>query len=178
MLAGLTLRMGAAWPWPAQTALGLTGGVLEAVAALLFVAVIVRTLRESRAKDDWDKYVVFSLLSFGVVALLEPVMFWMTRPGLEAQVLIGRVATYMGPYRNLQLLGFAGLIILGVSQRILPTAFGFRQPGKRTVNAAFFLLTTGLLVDLAGWGLFRATKSPVWAIVSWLGTSACPRLRP
>jgi hypothetical protein len=172
MLAGLTLRMGAAWPWAAQTAFGLTGGVLEAAAALLFAVVILRTLRDSRSRDDWDKYVVFSLLSFVIVAVLEPVMFWMTRPGLDAERLIGRVATFMGPYRNLQLLGFAGLIILGVSQRILPTAFGFRQPGKTAVNVAFFLLAIGLIVDLAGWGGFRATKSPGWAIASWVGTSA------
>jgi hypothetical protein len=172
MLAGLTLRMGAAWPWAGQTAIGLAGGVLEAAAAVLFVAVIARTLQDSRSRDDWDKYVVFSLVSFAIVALLEPVMFWITRPGIESERLIGRIATFMAPYRNLQLLGFAGLIILGVSQRILPTAFGFRTPGKRAVNAAFVLLAAGLVVDLAAWGAFRATKSAVWAVTSWLGTSA------
>lgn len=172
MLTGLALRMGSAWPWAAQTILGLAGGLFEAAAAMLFVLVIVRTLRDSRAREDWDKYVVFSLVSFGLVALLEPVMFWITRPGVPADLLIRRVATFMAPYRNLQLLGFAGLIIFGVSQRILPTAFGFRQPGKRIVHAAFGLLTAGLLLDLSAWGAFRATKSAAWAIASWLGTSA------
>jgi hypothetical protein len=172
MLSGLTLRMGAAWPWPAQTALGLAGGCLEAVAAVLFVVVIARTLRDSRSRDGWDKYVVFSLLSFAIVAILEPVMFWMTRPGLEADRLISRVATFMSPYRNLELLGFAGLMILGVSQRILPTAFGFRQPGRKAANGVFVLLLGGLVLDLAGWGLFRATRSPGWAVASWVGTSA------
>jgi len=172
MLGGLALRMGAAWPWAGQTALGLAGGGLEAAAAILFVVVIGRTLRESRSRDEWDKYVVGSLACFAIIALLEPVVFWLTRPGLEVDVLIGRVATIMGPYRNLQLLGFAGLIILGVSQRILPTAFGFRQPGKGVANIAFTLLTAGLVVDLAGWSVFRVTHSPAWAVISWLGTSA------
>lgn len=172
MLTGLTLRMGSAWPWVGQTALGLVGGLFEAAAAMLFVVVIVQTLRRARSRDDWDKYVVFSLLCFAIAALLEPVMFWITRPGLEAETLIPRVATYMGPYRNLQLLGFAGLMILGVSQRILPTAFGFRQPGKRAMTVAFVLLASGLVLDLAAWGVFRATKSIPWAIASWLGTSA------
>ena len=172
MLAGLTLRMGAAWPWVGQTALGLAGGVLEAAAAILFGVVMVNTLRESRSRDAWDKYVVASLVCFAIVALLEPVVFWFTRPGLEPELLIRRVATFMGPYRNLQLLGFAGLLIFGVSQRILPTAFGFRQPGKRAANTAFVLLMAGLAVDLAAWGVFRATGSPGWALLSWLGTSA------
>jgi hypothetical protein len=172
MLSGLTLRMGAAWPWPAQTALGLVGGGLEAVAAVLFVVVIARTLRDSRSRDGWDKYVVVSLVSFAIVAILEPVMFWITRPGLEADRLIGRVATFMSPYRNLELLGFAGLMILGVSQRILPTAFGFRQPGRKAANGVFALLLGGLVLDLAAWGLFRATRSPGWGVASWAGTSA------
>lgn len=171
LLAGLTLRMGAAWPWVGMTALGLAGGVLEAAAVTLFVGVMARTLRDSRSHDEWDKYVVLSLFSFAVVALLEPLMLWMTRPGLEADVFIGRIATFMGPYRNLQILGFAGLMILGVSQRILPTAFGFRQPAKSTVTVAFVLLAAGLAVDLTGWGAFRATQSPVWAVASWVGTS-------
>jgi hypothetical protein len=172
MLAGLALRMGAAWPWAGQTALGLAGSVLEAAAAALFVVVMARTLRDSRSRDDWDKYVIASLASFALMALLEPVIFWLTRPELKAERLIGRVADFMGPYRNLQILGFAGLMILGVSQRILPTAFGFRQPGKRAANGAFILLTAGLAVDLVGWGAFRATRSSGWAVVSWLGTSA------
>ena len=172
MLSGLALRMGASWPWAGQTALGLAGGCLEAAAATLFVVVIGRTLRESRSRDEWDKYVIASLACFLIIALLEPVVFWLTRPGLEVERLTGRVATFMGPYRNLQLLGFAGLIILGVSQRILPTAFGFRQPGKGVANLVFILLTAGLAVDLVGWGAFRVAHSPVWALVSWVGTSA------
>ncbi|HLY72788.1 MAG TPA: DUF1858 domain-containing protein, partial [Planctomycetota bacterium] len=172
MLGGLGLRMGAAWPWVGQTALGLAGGCLEAAAAALFVAVMGRTLWESRTRENWDKYVVGSLACFAVISVLEPVVFWLTRPGLDAERLIGRVAALMGPYRNLQLLGFAGLMILGVSQRILPTAFGFRQPGKGSANVAFLLLTAGLAVDLAGWSVFRVTRSPAWAVVSWLGTSA------
>jgi hypothetical protein len=172
MVTGLALRMGAAWPWAGQTALGLAGGGLEAVAALLFGAVMAQTLRNSRSRDPWDKYVVFSLASFALAALLEPVIFWMTRPGLEPERLIARVAAFMGPYRNLQLLGFAGFIILGVSQRILPTAFGFRQPGKKVANVAFVLLAAGLALDLAGWAAFRLTRSPLWAVASWVGTSA------
>jgi hypothetical protein len=144
--------------------------VLEAAAVLLFVVVIGRTMTASRSPAAWDKFVWFSLACFALAAALEPVVFLLTRPGVAPEVLIRRVANVMGPYRNVQLLGFAGVVILGVGQRILPTAFGFREVGKRTANLAFVLLAAGLVVDLAGWAAFRSTRSPGWAIASWLGT--------
>jgi hypothetical protein len=171
MSAGLTLRVLAAWPWPGATAIGLAGGLLEAAAVVLFVAVILRTMKSSAARDTWDKYVLLSLACFLVCALLEPVAFWLTAPGTEPDILVRRVAGFMGPYRNVQLLGFAGLMILGAGQRILPAAFGFREVGKRAGDAAFVMLSAGLALDVAGWMLFRATKASGWAVASWAGTS-------
>jgi hypothetical protein len=170
MVAGLSLRMTAAWPWPGATIGGFAGGVLEAAAAFLFVVVIGRTMWASRSPAAWDKFVWFSLGCFALAAALEPVVFLLTRPGVAPEVLIRRVADVMGPYRNVQLLGFAGVVILGVGQRILPTAFGFREVGKRTADLAFVLLTAGLALDLAGWAAFRSTRSAGWAVASWLGT--------
>jgi hypothetical protein len=171
MATGLALRLGAAWPWAGQVALGLAGGGLEAAAVALFALVILRTLRESRSRDGWDMYVALSLACFVATALLEPAVFWLTRPGVEPEVLIRRVADVMGPYRNVQLFGFAGLMIFGVGQRILPTAFGFAPPGRRTAGVAFALLAAGLALDVAAWGAFRATQSPGWAAASWAGAS-------
>jgi hypothetical protein len=172
MASGLLLRMGAAWPWSGQAWLGLTGGGLEAIAVGLFVLVMGRTLRESRSRDGWDKYVVLSLACFAATAALEPVVFWLTRPSVEPDVLIRRVADFMGPYRNVQLLGFAGFMIFGVAQRILPTAFGFRAPARKTVDVVFALLAGGLALDVVAWGIFRGTGSPGWAVASWAGTSS------
>jgi len=172
MAAGLTLRLSAAWPWAGATALGLAGGILEAASVVLFATVMIRTLAQSSQRDDWDRYVWFSLACFTGVAVLEPLAFWLTRPGVDPALLVSRVADFMAPYRNVQLLGFAGVLILGVAQRILPTAFGFREVGKRQGRSAFILLCLGLTVDVLGWILFRATRSPGWALASWLGTSA------
>jgi hypothetical protein len=170
MIAGLTLRMTAAWPWRGAVALGLAGAILQAGSVALFVAVILRTIRLSPQRDGWDRYVLFSLACLLVGAAFEPLAFWLTRPGLDPSLLIRRVADFMGPYRNVQLLGFAGIMILGVGQRILPTAFGFREVRKSA--AAFLLLSLGLGVDVLGWVLFRGTKAPAWALASWLGTCA------
>jgi hypothetical protein len=172
LLTGLVCRMGAACPWLGQTAVGVLGGVLEALAVVLFTTIIARTLRASRTPDPWDKYVLAALACFAAGAILEPLVFWWTRPELAPDLLIGRVADVMGPYRNVQLLGFAGLLILGVGQRILPTAFGFREPGKRVTTVAFVLLSPGLALDVSCWGLFRLTRAPSWALLSWVGTSS------
>jgi hypothetical protein len=172
MAGGLVLRMVGAWPWLGATPLGLAGGVLEAMSVLLFALVMFRTLRLSTQRDGWDRYVRFALACFAIVAVLEPLAFWLTRPGVDPALLIPRVADFMAPYRNVQLLGFAGILILGVAQRILPTAFGFREVGRRAGAWAFILLSCGLGLDVLGWILFRATRSPGWALASWLGTSA------
>jgi hypothetical protein len=172
MALGLAFRMAAGWPWAGATPLGLAGGVLEAASVVLFATVMTRTLAQAPQRDEWDRYVWFSLACFTVVALLEPLAFWLTRPGVDPALLIPRISGFMAPYRNVQLLGFAGVLILGVGQRILPTAFGFREVGKRLGRSAFLLLSFGLGLDIVGWILFRATRSPGWALASWLGTSA------
>ncbi len=172
MAAGLSFRMLAAWPWAGALPFGLAGGILEAASVVLFATVMTRTLAQSSQRDDWDRYVRFSLACFTLVAVLEPLAFWLTRPGVDPSLLIHRVADFMAPYRNVQLLGFAGVLILGVAQRILPTAFGFRDVGRRAGRSAFVLLSVGLGLDVLGWILFRATQSPGWALASWLGTSA------
>ncbi|MBI4564145.1 MAG: DUF1858 domain-containing protein [Planctomycetes bacterium] len=169
MASGLALRVGAGLPIPGAFGLGLVGGILEAAAVVLFLWVLGRTLRESQIRDSWDKYVYVGLGCFLLSALLEPVLYVLLSTAPSTEVLIRRVADFMNPYRDLQLLGFAGLMILGVSQRILPAAFGFREPGRVASQGAFLLLTLGLMVDMGGWLVFRGTGQPKWALAAWGG---------
>lgn len=159
MIAGLAVRV---VPGGA-----IAGALLEAAAIVLFAVVLGRTLRAGTTRDPWDKYVTAGLSCFVLSGLLEPILAAAISTAPTTDVLIARVATFMGPYRDLQILGFAGLTILGVSQRILPTAFGFREVRR----GAFPLLASGLLLDMTAWLLFRATRQPGWAIASWAGTS-------
>lgn len=167
MVVGLVVRAAASfvpWVW-----LGATGGALEAAAIVLFLVVMGKTLRASETKDPWDKFVYASLACFLLSGLLEPILYVAIFSAPSTDVLIHRVATFQGPYRDIQILGFAGLMILGVSQRILPTAFGFREPGRLASGASFWLLTGGLALDITAWLAFRATRHHVWAIASWGG---------
>ena len=49
--------------------------------------------------------------------------------------LVMRIALLDGPLRDIQLFGFAALIIAGVSQRFVPTVYGLGKPGRDRQNA-------------------------------------------
>jgi hypothetical protein len=167
MAGGLALRMAASL----MPALGTAGGLLELSAVGLFVLVMARTLRGARVREPWDRYVAAALGAFLLAALAEPALYLWLSTADTADTLIRRVADVMGPYRDLQLLGFAGIMILGVSQRILPTAFGFREAGKRVSRLAFVLIVGGILADMSGWLAFRGTRESAWAVASWGGST-------
>lgn len=171
MAAGILLRASSCLPVPAALVFGVSGGILEAATVSLFVAVLTETLRASKVRDSWDKYLLAGLTAFLVSALLEPLLYLLIFTSATPQILIARVTDLMRPFRDLELLGFAGFVILGVSQRILPTAFGFRQAGRKAVDLAFALLGSGLVLDLAAWAAFRCSRQAAWAAVSWGGTA-------
>lgn len=156
MIAGLVVRSAGALPAPRAVAVG--GAAMEAASVALFAAVLAGTLRESKAKDVWDRYVGFALACFVAAGLAEPFLALGWGPS--------------GPYRDLQLLGFAGVMILGVAQRVLPTAFGFREVRPGLARAAFPLLAGGLAVDLAGGILGRPGLAWAGGAVYALGALA------
>lgn len=170
MLGGLVLRQTAALPWAGAVAAGLAGSVLEALAALLFATVVLKTLAAGRDREPWEAYVRVATLCFALSALAEPALFGLAALAPSTDALIARVATWNRPHRDLQILGFAGFMILGVGQRILPTAFGFRAVGKTLSRTAFVLLSAGLLTDLSAWLTFRATGHRGWGMAAWAGS--------
>lgn len=114
---------------------------------------------------------VLQALAVGGFALVVFVLF--SRPertrvtfyGVLAGVLAGRVAVSLGLYfafvapsaalvvvhARLSLLGFLGVLIVGVSYQFYPPAVGtFRGAGDRTALAAILLLAGGLAVELGG----------------------------
>ncbi|HZL72668.1 MAG TPA: DUF1858 domain-containing protein [Planctomycetota bacterium] len=169
MLFGLALRTMAPILSGAGLPLALLGGLLQAISVLLFVTVLWRTLASSTLKEPWDRYVMTASALFLLAAVAEPVLTWVYATAPDTGALVRRIADFAGPFRDVQILGFAGLMIFGVAQRVLPTAFGFRDGGKRTSTVAFVFLAGGLVVDVAGWLAFRGAREPVFAIVSWAG---------
>ena len=137
MLSGIVLRTvamataGAGWAVPAV----VVGGALE-------IAAIGRSSRSwpsagaaaSRAAEPYLRFVGAALwLLPGAGHLL----LWHTVSAMRAadrDALLWQVATYQAVLRDLQIHGFALLLILGVSMRILPRFYGLARD-RRTEGA-------------------------------------------
>ncbi|MBI3820672.1 MAG: DUF1858 domain-containing protein [Planctomycetes bacterium] len=170
MLCGVGLRLAGAIPFDAAPAFAVAGGIFEAAAIFTFAWVMLRTLGGGKVKDAWDKYIYFGLSAFVISGVLEPIITYEIWFAPNLNISIERTATYYAPFRDLQLFAFAGMMLFGVGQRVLPTAFGFRAVRPRVEFTAFVLAVAGLAIDVAGWFAYRATGDRSWAMASWAGT--------
>src|SRR5262249_22139719 len=78
--------------------------------------------------------------------------------------LIHRIALIDNPLRDVQLIGFAALIIAGVSQRFVPLVYGLKRSAKDRQGLIFVLMNGSLLLDIAGYVGVLTTGNLAWAI--------------
>jgi hypothetical protein len=77
---------------------------------------------------------------------------------------VRRIAILDGPLRDVQLLGFAALIIAGVSQRLIPMVYGLKRPARDRQSLIFMLMNISLVLDVACYVAWILTRRPVFAI--------------
>jgi hypothetical protein len=82
-------------------------------------------------------------------------LYGTTAPGITPERLTYLVSMYQAPLRDLQIHGFALLIILGVGIRMLPALFGFRAPRPVVVRAGLVMLVFGVLGEATMFILMR-----------------------
>lgn len=159
MVAGILLRSvceplvtaNAAWTAPA-----LAGGGLEIAAIGIFAAVIWRTIAGS---DQWigvsGWFILSAVAWFFIQAVYETIYFGATAlaPGRDA--LLKLISTWQAPLRDAQIHGFAMIMILGVSQRLLPRLFGWGGTSPRRGAWALAALNLGVIGEIAGLILMR-----------------------
>jgi hypothetical protein len=147
--------------WEATAA--VAAAALEVVAICLFAGVIAATWRRSGlplAFYDW--YVISALLWFGVQAVGEAWYLAATLAAAERRQLLGLIVTWQGALRDVQIHGFALLMILGVSQRLFHNLYGFPAPSRRLSLAALVCLNVAVVGEAAG--LVRMhTAGRAWA---------------
>jgi hypothetical protein len=125
--------------------------VLEVIAILLFILIILATWRTaSQPLVFYDYYILCALAWFLLQALYEIIYFWATLHVYSRQELIQLVATWQGALRDIQLHGFALLMILGVSQRLLHHLYGLPAPDRRRSVIALICLNSAVLGEALG----------------------------
>lgn len=145
-------------------ALGIAAGLVQSAAITIFVMVILRTLRQStQPAEVHDRYIVASLVYFWIQGLFNPVFFWLVGTANTPELFLRRIATWDVPYRDIQLLGFATLMIFGVSQRFLPHAYGLKRGSVRASAALFWVFNAALWLEVIGFVLFRLTHHLAFA---------------
>lgn len=144
---------------------GTIAGCLEWCVAATFVVIIWQTLRQSKqAREPYERFVIAALLWMLAAFAFDTWVFTQTAgvSGFDAWVkFIGRIDA---PWRDLQLLGFAGTMVLGMSQRFLPFIYGFREVPRRTSTAVLWLWNLSVAGNIAAYSLLVRTRMVAWGI--------------
>jgi hypothetical protein len=165
LLVGLVARSIAqplAADFPSLAWIAAAGSVLEVAAIGLFVALIVRMLLTSgKPLAFYDYYIVSALGWFLVQAIYEGVYLSATLAA-SGEALAQLVATWQAPLRDIQIHGFALLMILGVSQRVFHHFYALPQPSEKLSLSLLPILNLAVVGEVAGLVLMR-TSGHAWA---------------
>jgi hypothetical protein len=152
-------------PWAGGVA--IASAWIEVAAIGLFVFVILATWRAAgKGLALYDGYIVAALTWFLFQAAFEAIYLAATLAAANTEELVGLVATWQGALRDAQIHGFALLMILGVSQRILHHFYGLPAPNRRLSVAALILINLAVVAEMIGLVMMRSNRA--WAGV-WYG---------
>lgn len=155
------------WTWPGP--LAVAGSTVEIVAVGIFIWVILATLRRSpKAWEPYDYYVLAALGWFFVHTVYEAVYLAATLLVSSREQLLGLVATWQGPLREIQIYGFATMMILGVSQRVFHYFYSLPAPSRRKSLVTLVALNAALVGMVTGFVLMR-TVGHAWGSL-WYGS--------
>jgi hypothetical protein len=172
MLAGVIARsflepFAPSGSWLAHLAVAAAG--IEVIAVVLFTFIIATTWRNSgKPLAVYDYYIVTALGWFVVQAVYEMIYLAATLAATDRQQLLHLIATWQGSLRDIQIHGFALLMILGVSQRLFPNFYGLRTPNRRVSLAALVSLNAAVVGEAVTLILMRSAGHG-WAAL-WYGS--------
>src|SRR5262245_27479052 len=170
MIIGISLQTVAHLIVPSRLAmpLELVAATIQLISVIIFgLAIFITTLRANKP-EAYDRFVYATLVWFVVAAIANPIIFKLFElPGSRDQLLFN-LATFNIPYRDVQLLGIAIVMILGVSLRFLPHAYGFREPSARWRTFLFWSVNGAILVGALTFLTGMATGNHLLLVVQWL----------
>ena len=134
----------------------MAAGIVQIAAVAIYVLVMARTLR-GVAKATYHGFVYLALGWFLLAAILNPVIFVLFEAPGSSEAFLFNVSSFNIPYRDIQTLGMAVVMILGVSLHILPRAYGFREPSRRWRNYLLWGVNGAILFGVLSFTLGMTT---------------------
>jgi NnrS protein len=177
VIVGVTCRIAAelAAPAPVSMFFGVFGFGLEMMAGAIFVTVLLRTARKSvEPRAKYERFILTSLFWFLLQIPLSYFLFFAKLFAADQQQMVMRIALIDGPLREVQLLGFAALIIAGVSQRFVPSAYGLKPPRHDRSKPIFWLINGSLLLNIGSYALLLLSFNPIFGIPLEIAYLAMP----
>ena len=154
MVVGIILQTVAHLSSPPSLSLEIVAASIQFLSVIVFGTTIVMTTRLAKKPENYDRFVYASLFWFVVAAIANPIIFKLFELPGDRQRLLFNLATFNIPYRDVQLIGIAVVMILGVSLRLLPQAYGFSEPSRSWQRFIFWSvngsLCAGVILFIAG----------------------------
>lgn len=170
MVIGILLQTIAHLMSPRSLSLEMLAATIQLGSVGVFGTAILQTARLARRSESYDRFVYAALGWFVLAALANPIIFRLFElPGSRAELLFN-LATFNIPYRDVQLLGIAVVMILGVSLRLLPHAYGFREPSRRWQSFLFYGVNGSILAGVVLFIGGMAGKNHWLLMVQWMST--------
>lgn len=170
MIAGIALQTIAHLLSPPSLSLEILAAFIQLISIAVFSLAITMTTRAAKKPESHDRFVYAALGWFLLAAIANPVVFKLFElPGSREELLFN-LATYNIPYRDVQLLGIAVVMILGVSLRLLPHAYGFRVPSREWQTFLFWGLNGAILSGVVLFVVGMTGGNHWLLLVHWLTT--------
>ncbi len=167
MLGGIAARVAAELLQPQiiGLVLGAVASAAEVAAIGLFIAIILKTARRSlEPHNPYEKFILAALTWFFIQAIFSDVFFFAKATATSQDELIRRIALLDGPLRDVQLLGFVAMIIVGVSQRFIPVVYQLARPRRDRQSLIFWLMNGSLILDVVSYMLILTTGNVFFAL--------------
>jgi len=170
MAGGILLQTVAHLLSPPSLSLELLASVVQLTAVIIFAGLMVRTIRQAGKREMYDRFLYAALVWFLIAAITNPVIFKLFELAGTREQLLFNLATFNIPYRDVQLLGLAVVMILGISLRLLPHAYGLREPSRRWVSFLFWGVNGSILGGVAFF-IVGMTSGNHWLLMlQWLAS--------
>lgn len=162
--AGQMLAAEHAWVWW----LTVTASACEIAAVAIFAWLIVVTWRRSGKPLAFYEYYILAALGWFLAQTIYESVYLTVTSSARGGELVALVSTWQAPLRDMQIHGFALLIILGVSQRLFHHFYGLPIANSRLSLCILAVLNAAVVGEVVGLVLMK-TAGHAWAAL-WYGS--------